>query len=535
MHGYSARPLIPILCLLCLPAFSQETTVRVGVAMLRSSAKQISSTAARDRLVKALNGRALDKKTGSKVEAIALQSPTEAQAMAESKKKACSFVLYTQLTDLVTLPKYDSSSMGAGAELVPVFNASVEYRVVRVVDGAGWSGGFANAEHPESAQDAVWQALSSIATQAAVDLRSAPHGAADQPAQGVAQSAATDPGTQLIHQDFCSWLPTDLSHAAALHGVCEYAMSLPRTMPNFICDQETSRYWGDNHVPRDLITALVRYEDGNESYSGIKLNGQPAPSAITQSPGQWSSGEFGSNLRAVFHLHNHPVFEFSGENTLRGHPAWIFSYRIVKQNDPLWRLHGNGQVLAPPYGGELWVDQETGGLLRFRQVATGIPSSFPTRSAELMTEYGTVAFADGTSFLLPVEATVATRSREESTRRNVLRFQNCHKFRATAQVMLNVPTASGEGSGGSGEADASERTKEMQENDQIYAILREQALRDDETALEVEHRQELNVATVGALWKLAALEKARQRYLAKLEASTKSAPPPPTKAAAGDR
>jgi hypothetical protein len=161
-------------------------------------------------------------------------------------------------------------------------------------------------------------------------------------------------------------------------------------MPNFICEQETSRYRGDSQVPRDLITALVRYEDGNESYTEIKLNGQFAPRAITDSPGQWSSGEFGSNLRAIFDLHNPALFAFSGENIVRERSAWIFTYRIVRQNDPLWRLRSEDQAIAPPYAGELWVDQKTGDLLRFRSVATDIPKTFPTQSAELQTDYDNV-------------------------------------------------------------------------------------------------------------------------------------------------
>ena len=218
-------------------------------------------------------------------------------------------------------------------------------------------------------------------------------------------------------------------------------MSLPQRMPNFICDQQTSRYRGDSKVPRDLITALVRYEDGNESYTEIKLNGKAAPSAITSSPGQWSTGEFGSNLRAIFDLHNQAVFEFSGANTLNGRAAWVFTYQIVKQNDPLWRLRTADRVIAPPYGGELWVDQKTGDLLRFRSVATDIPKDFPTQSADLQTDYENVAFADGSSFALPVAASIATRQQGEESRRNVLQFRNCHKFRAKTRMLLDAPAS----------------------------------------------------------------------------------------------
>jgi hypothetical protein len=116
------------------------------------------------------------------------------------------------------------------------------------------------------------------------------------------------------------------------------------------------------------------------------LNGKDAPSAITNSPGQWSTGEFGSNLRAIFDLHNQAVFEFSGVNTLNGQAAWVFSYRIVKQNDPLWRLHTEDRVIAPPY----------------------IPKDFPSPSADLQTDNENISFADGTSFALPVAASIAT-------------------------------------------------------------------------------------------------------------------------------
>src|ERR1700726_2703529 len=55
--------------------------------------------------------------------------------------------------------------------------------------------------------------------------------------------------------DPCVWLPTDIPHAEAVSGICQFAISLPRTMPNFICDEVASRYRGKNKVPFDLVTA----------------------------------------------------------------------------------------------------------------------------------------------------------------------------------------------------------------------------------------------------------------------------------------
>ena len=258
------------------------------------------------------------------------------------------------------------------------------------------------------------------------DLRKGGKLPAGEPA--AAESVAKQAGSQtvqetLIATNYCAWLPTDIPHSEALRGVCEFAISLPHKMPNFVCDQETSRYRGESGVPRDLITASVRYEDGNETYSVIRLNGKPAPSAITQSPGLWSTGEFGTNLRAIFNLRNSAAFAFLKEAQLGPRAAWIFTYQITHQNDPLWRLHGGDAVLAPPYGGELWVDQKNGELLRFRSTAKEIPPTFPMQSAELLTDYDHVAFGDGTAFVLPVTATVMTRFRGEEDTRNVVQFK----------------------------------------------------------------------------------------------------------------
>ena len=73
MSGFSPRTVVPILCLLCLPALSQEPTVaHVCVAQLRSGVKTVSLTEARDRLVKALNQQKPDKKTHLSARAVRL-------------------------------------------------------------------------------------------------------------------------------------------------------------------------------------------------------------------------------------------------------------------------------------------------------------------------------------------------------------------------------------------------------------------------------------------------------------------------------
>lgn len=528
MRDLLSRTLLPLLLvLLSLPALSQDKdVVRIGVAVLRSGTDKISVKEARDRLVKALNQQKPDKKVKLRVQAVELEASQGSTALAEARGKNCEFVLFSHLTDVLRSEKSVLTNMMTGAaDVVPIFTAKVEFQLERVADAAEYAIGSTKSEEASSMRDAVMDAMGQLAGSVFSELKkggNVPHRELTPEDTDAAQKSPAKVDVAMIGSDQCKWLPTDVPHADALRGVCEYAMSLPQKMPNFICEQETSRYRGNNRVPRDLIQALVRYEDGSESYSEIKLNGKPASSAITDAPGLWSTGEFGSNLRAIFNLHNLAVFGFSGANTLGARAAWVFNFKIVRQNEPLWRLHGADQMLAPPYGGELWIDQKTGELLRFRSVAKELPPTFSMQAAELLTDYDTVGFGDGTAFLLPVEATVATKFRDEEPTRNVAQFRSCHKFRAKAHLVLNVPAGvAGPDSSASENARSAELERELEESNKIYAILREQAVRDDATQTDAQNLQDLELATVGAIWRLSGLEKQRQKKLAQELASAK--------------
>jgi VWFA-related protein len=543
MRGLSPRTLFFIVCLLCLHTFVQgaafaqdKDVIRIGVAVLRSGTDKVSVTEARDRLVKGLNQQKPDKKLKLRVQAVGLEASQGSVALTEAREKSCQFVLFSHLTDLLSSEKSLPSSMTGTLDTIPVFTAKVEYQLERVVDGADYATGSAKSQDASSMKDSVTEAMSQVAGAVFAELKkggNVPHHDLVPQDTIAAQKAPAKVDVAMIGTDFCKWLPTDVPHSEALHGVCEYAMSLPQRMPNFICDQQTSRYRGDSQVPRDLITALVRYEDGNESYSEVKLNGKAAPSAIANAPGLWSTGEFGSNLRAIFDLNNHALFEFSGVNTLNGHEAWVFTYQIVKQKDPLWRLRTEDRVIAPPYGGELWVNQKTGDLLRFRSVATEIPKDFPTQSADLQNDYENVAFADGSSFSLPAAASIATRQQGEELRRNEIQFRDCHKFRAKTRMLLDAPASLTAETPGGVNASPEELHRQLEENKQIYAILREEAVREDAARLQAEQAQDLNAAAVAAAQRMAALEQARRKNQEahetseKLEAAKEASAPPP--------
>jgi len=516
MHRFPSLALIcgvllPYFCLACLPLSAQENhVVRVGVATLQSGPGTVSGTEARDRLVKVLNQRKPEKNSRFSLEAVTLDASSQAKASAEAREKNCEYVLYTQLTSLKT-----SSILrphGVDYDTVPVFAATVEYQLTRAVDGAAFAIGAAKAEDTTSFREVVWQTLAQVADKALADIAKAGSVSPGESRTAESQAKKLTPGQDeaaRIVPNFCAWPPDSIPHGDALPGVCEYVISLAEKMPNFICHQEASRYRGNGRAPTDLIALSVRYEDGNESYSEIKVNGRPATIEAAQSTGLWSTGEFGSNnLRSIFDPRNQAVFEFDREGAVGEHAAWIFTYQIAKQNNPLWRLHAADQVVAPPFSGEVWVDQKMGGVLRFESIAKDVPKNFPITRVEQQVDYESVGFGDGSSFVLPVDFSVLTIFRGEKTR-NVVRLTDCHKFRGKGRLVLNGgSSAPGAASTAQIPPSVASLQADLNESEETFFAIREQTLQESETRREAEQEQMLDAATAATQQRLSQLRTA---------------------------
>ncbi len=248
----------------------------------------------------------------------------------------------------------------------------------------------------------------------------------------VAQTAASDPQGTDYALAVCESVAPETPRSDALRKVCLYAVTIPQRMPNFTCDQKTSRFLGDKAT--DEITAVVTYEDGKESYRDVKSKGRPV-SDPALARGTWSTGQFGADVRNLFDTSNKVSFQFVNESEIDGRRVLTFQYQVPQQKISSWRLRVKDQVVAPPYHGQLWIDEDKGLLRRLEVEATEIPEDFPMSSADLQIDYMDVAFDDGTSFVLPVKSVVNDANRKGALARNVLEFSNCHKFRATAHIV----------------------------------------------------------------------------------------------------
>lgn len=514
MRAFASRTFIPLLCLFLLPAVAQESrqdkVIYIGVAQLANHKASISATDARDELVQQLNSHHLDRKLDFTLKAVAVDSAQGSSAIAEGRRKGCQFVLYMRV-EALEKSSLQSSSPKANprnsSQKVEVDTALLEYQLRRIADGAPYSIGIAKSRGSESVQESILDAIAHLPNKIVADLANPANSqqaalSETTPTEPVHLNSESNPGA-----NSCAWLPKDIRHAESLRRVCEYAETQHEYMPNFMCEQETARYIDHHRVPTDFITATIRYVDGEESYRNLTRNGRPLPDAMWNTAGLWSSGQLEGNLRSLFDPSNRAAFAFAGESKIGNHLAWLFTYRIKLQYEPLWQLRGDDQMAAPPYEGELWVDQKSGIVLRFRSTAVSLPAEFPIRAAQIVTDFDNVVFPDNTRLVLPVESTTTTRYRDEPPTRNIVEFRDCRRFRATTRMILDA----------SGDLHTSEHSIAanselgVEEYEKIFDILREDAVEEDEVQHNIEQRQELNAATGAAFWKMAQLEKEREK------------------------
>jgi len=248
---------------------------------------------------------------------------------------------------------------------------------------------------------------------------------------------------------YCQGLARGKAQSAALEAVCEFSLSLRWKLPNVICDQETKRYQKGMEgevVDQDTIKAKVRYESGREQYSQITKDGKPVQSAVLDSSGAWSEGEFATGLRTIFLPRTAAKFTFTKQDVLRSTQVLVFDFRVERKNNLSWFLKAlSGVTTFPGYRGRLWINKSNLKLMRLERRAAEIAADFPIQQVNTVIDYGDVDLADGTSFVLPMRALNLTCPTVSSSHcgHNELTFKHWQKFAARARVLTGEDTPPG--------------------------------------------------------------------------------------------
>jgi hypothetical protein len=218
----------------------------------------------------------------------------------------------------------------------------------------------------------------------------------------------------------------------------ETAYQFAGQLPNFFCQQVTTRYESDHPkqgwTALDIVTADVAYEDGRESYKNIKIGNKPVNKGMEDIGGTRSSGEFASILEDLMSPDTSAIFRKGGTDTIHGRGTWVYSFEVPRERSH-WRVEAAAQLYYPSFKGSVWIDKQTYRVLRIEQQAKNIPILFPFDAVETATDYDYIRLSTPEQFLLPVDAEVLSCMRGTSNcSRNKIEFRNYRKFGAESSV-----------------------------------------------------------------------------------------------------
>lgn len=217
----------------------------------------------------------------------------------------------------------------------------------------------------------------------------------------------------------------------------EWAATFTQGLPNFVCEQLTTRYMEESRAsgwqPLDIVTAKVVYEDGKEDYREITVGGKRTNKGMMELGGSTSTGEFATTLRNLFSNRTQATFKFFQSSNVGETKAAIYDFKVAVRNSD-WFTTVGSQSLLPAYSGSVWLDKSTGQVRRIEMQADNIPKNFPLVSIEWAVDYDEVSLGTG-KFLLPVHAeNLGCWRRASNCTKNVIDFRNYHKYAGESTI-----------------------------------------------------------------------------------------------------
>ena len=237
--------------------------------------------------------------------------------------------------------------------------------------------------------------------------------------------------------------PPAAEQNAIIERVREYALNYSKNLPNFICTQVTRRYYDPTGLEfwqmQDTLTTRLSYFEQKESYKLVMINSRPTDQEYDSLGGATSTGEFGSMMQQIFDRESEAAFQWLRWATLRGKRAHVYTYRIAQPNSH-WQInYERRQEVVVGYSGLVYVDRDTGMILKVTLEAENIPPSFPISQATTALDYDYVTIVDQTH-LLPLKADVRMRSAKLLTK-NLVEFRLYRKFGAETSITFETPEA----------------------------------------------------------------------------------------------
>jgi hypothetical protein len=230
-----------------------------------------------------------------------------------------------------------------------------------------------------------------------------------------------------------------------LAQACEYALALPRTLPDLVCTESVKRFLSPQQKKPDTITAELTVEKMHSHYAAVMVNGKPAATGGNAGKPEdelfanlvGPTGDF-ALLFNVFNGASHTEFTAPVDAVLDHRHVRRYDFRVRRENNLNWTWFFVGASLNPGYHGSLFVDGRTGEVARLvLQVdSTEVDPGTPVSEATTTLDYGGVAISGLGTQHVPLRGENLSCLRGSlGCMRVTLAFSDFHKFGVATRIV----------------------------------------------------------------------------------------------------
>lgn len=233
----------------------------------------------------------------------------------------------------------------------------------------------------------------------------------------------------------------DVSKLPLIEQARYHANEFMNDLPNFVVTQIVTRYARTagkrDFEQQDKLEIELSYRSKTgEQFHLVRYNDKPTTMSYDQLKGATSTGEFGSILGAVFAPQSQAEFKEARRETFHKRQTVVYDFRVKKafSLNQITDVNSGRSVVAG-YSGSVWIDKETGCVLRIEQSADDIQLGFPVSLAENAVEYDWLDI-DGQRRLLPINAEIILgNDAEHFYSKNVIEMRNYHMFDTDLKIL----------------------------------------------------------------------------------------------------
>jgi hypothetical protein len=262
-----------------------------------------------------------------------------------------------------------------------------------------------------------------------------PAASAKPPAEGKAEPVTS---ADTVESDAPAKPATgEAAQSALIEKAREVTAEFSSKLPNFVCQQFTTRYQRESKATgweaQDVVSATVVYSNGVEEYQNIKIGNKAGPKSMMDTKGQTSTGDFNSTLESLMETGRAAEFHYVKDAELKRLRTRVYTFAVAHATSD-WEISTGGQKVFPAYSGRIWIDRDSGRVLRIERQADKLPESFPMDTVEQTVDYDFVRLGDR-KVLLPAESENLSCQRGSSfCAKNVIEFRNYKEFRGEATI-----------------------------------------------------------------------------------------------------